>query len=970
MGASTSSPRPFILWQRTRVNRIQAWLSVIASFLCRSSTHSASGSLEDSTTDMTDHSHREVVVIDDGELIPTRATGTNVILSQDFILEPDAFSVYQYLYDSLVTYVKHILTTYYIGERSGHPGSYLIQPLSNRLKPVNPATRPHKPLDASMNSLAFELRPAGQISSAQQLERSTWNSPSGFMMITDPLPPPIQPCAARDPRPPQSSNPALASTVRNLSENSEPATRLTDRHPTIGSANQGHRDCGPISETPWLGEQCAEVINLEEDSNDRSNLTFTFDSVAKSATPSIQSRVASDARESMGDDKFNSWLAQQASNERRRPLIRSLTPLSLPKFSVQSLSHNGMQLHPKVTIELKGGDFMLIHQVLEDPATKQVFLKGPLFRRVKYMNGTIPKKTNEVCQIVELDESDSRSAKEQAFAETSVTEVKKWRGLMLTNQGFPALSYREDPCVGDSQSDIEERRVLVCRWRYICVYANATAQDKNMPKEKCLIRLREEECKKSYGCSDKNLREHWRGETVAGGSSFGMCSTETEQLSRERTSAQDAVEKIRQQARLSRTHGSSVVRPARRGSSVTTPILVDKLPHNSVPPHLKPSASASVRRPSAISVPMINRTTCSTAPVDLTVNGDLIIGLHFGLFTQQKRQMDRLLRSREKPRQAEPRSDSLDIIDIDASIKTTSKRGVAERRVEARTTTHFSQLRNPKRDHNAAFPNTILWRPILTEQNIQSISPDSAPSASKIPRHQRQSSPTDSELTVGKEISPSVIIRQEGTNVVQSKAKGQRMASVVSSKIPGIYTVARPETVSERTTKALQRYTFGDSFCGCGGVSRGARMAGLRLKWAFDHERAMCDSYLASFPDVTVDCCSAFDYTTSNRPGTKVDILHLSPPCQFFSPAHTIVGQNDESNTASSFVIFELLKRVRPRIVTLENTMGLQHRHPLYLNAVIQQFTTLGFSIRWQVIDLRDFGVPQSRRRLIMIAAG
>ena len=79
-----------------------------------------------------------------------------------------------------------------------------------------------------------------------------------------------------------------------------------------------------------------------------------------------------------------------------------------------------------------------------------------------------------------------------------------------------------------------------------------------------------------------------------------------------------------------------------------------------------------------------------------------------------------------------------------------------------------------------------------------------------------------------------------------------------------------------------------------------------------------------------------------------VDILHLSPPCQFFSPAHTVAGKDDEMNTAASFVIWELLRRIKPRIVTLENTFGLENNHPEYLRRVVNQFTSSSYSVRWK----------------------
>lgn len=120
-----------------------------------------------------------------------------------------------------------------------------------------------------------------------------------------------------------------------------------------------------------------------------------------------------------------------------------------------------------------------------------------------------------------------------------------------------------------------------------------------------------------------------------------------------------------------------------------------------------------------------------------------------------------------------------------------------------------------------------------------------------------------------------------------------------------------------------RRYTFGDGFCGAGGASRGAHGAGLRVDWGFDHDPNAIASYHANFPHARCDGIEANHFATAIREEYKVDILHLSPPCQTFSPAHTRPGPNDEGNEATFLATEELLKKTRPRIVTLEETFGL-----------------------------------------------
>lgn len=186
----------------------------------------------------------------------------------------------------------------------------------------------------------------------------------------------------------------------------------------------------------------------------------------------------------------------------------------------------------------------------------------------------------------------------------------------------------------------------------------------------------------------------------------------------------------------------------------------------------------------------------------------------------------------------------------------------------------------------------------------------------------------------------------------------------------GFHTPNRSTDIPENRERR-RRYTFGDGFCGGGGASRGAYGAGLRVEWGFDHDPHAIAAYHANFPHARCDGIAASDFATAINEEYKVDILHLSPPCQTFSPAHTRPGPNDEGNEATFLATEELLKKTRPRIVTLEETFGLTRTlvNVEWFNTMIQMFSKLGFSVRWKVFNLLDFGLPQPRRRLILFAS-
>ncbi|KAI7787431.1 hypothetical protein LA080_015652 [Diaporthe eres] len=172
-----------------------------------------------------------------------------------------------------------------------------------------------------------------------------------------------------------------------------------------------------------------------------------------------------------------------------------------------------------------------------------------------------------------------------------------------------------------------------------------------------------------------------------------------------------------------------------------------------------------------------------------------------------------------------------------------------------------------------------------------------------------------------------------------------------------------------------QKYAAADFFCGAGGFSMGAAMAGLKVLVACDWWARCCETYRQNFPGVELHQEDVYKFiedmsTDLTREHLNVDILHFSPPCQTWSPAHTCEGKKDEENRAALFACEKILKIFKPRIFTVEQTFGLaQDRWIPNFNALIQGFTSHGYSVKWKVLHLVEYGLPQTRKRLVMIGA-
>ena len=188
-------------------------------------------------------------------------------------------------------------------------------------------------------------------------------------------------------------------------------------------------------------------------------------------------------------------------------------------------------------------------------------------------------------------------------------------------------------------------------------------------------------------------------------------------------------------------------------------------------------------------------------------------------------------------------------------------------------------------------------------------------------------------------------------------------------------------TATVSSFNKTQRYSFGDAFCGVGGTSAGARSAGLRVQWAFDSDAATCQTFSENFPHANV-LNAKVDHFLALKGLGKVDVLHLSPPCQTWSLAHTVPGQNDDANSASLLSVKELLLMARPRIATMEQVTGLMRKEDNkyififfevnlrnFFNAMLRDFLEVGYSIHYRVLRAEEYGVPQVRQRLILLAS-
>ncbi|MBW4458171.1 MAG: DNA cytosine methyltransferase [Nostoc indistinguendum CM1-VF10] len=102
----------------------------------------------------------------------------------------------------------------------------------------------------------------------------------------------------------------------------------------------------------------------------------------------------------------------------------------------------------------------------------------------------------------------------------------------------------------------------------------------------------------------------------------------------------------------------------------------------------------------------------------------------------------------------------------------------------------------------------------------------------------------------------------------------------------------------------------------------------------------------------------------------RLDYLHASPVCANFSQAHTAkagVALETADDLTAAIAIAEAIRQLQPRVFTLENVPRYQNSQSfsIILSALEQE----GYSVNYSVVNMADFGLPQARRRLVLIAS-
>jgi len=169
-------------------------------------------------------------------------------------------------------------------------------------------------------------------------------------------------------------------------------------------------------------------------------------------------------------------------------------------------------------------------------------------------------------------------------------------------------------------------------------------------------------------------------------------------------------------------------------------------------------------------------------------------------------------------------------------------------------------------------------------------------------------------------------------------------------------------------------------FCGAGGLDWGFHNHGFEISLAIDISAAAIRTHQRNFPEtpsfaenlIDLGPEGVFELVQKNIPtGSRIAVIG-GPPCQGFSRANTASYQNDPRNSLPKLyvdIVRKLQSSYDVEFVVFENVLGMRDKkHNTTYRTLVDNLADLNFDITEKELCALDFGVPQTRKRIILSA--
>ncbi|WP_457299102.1 DNA cytosine methyltransferase [Phyllobacterium sp. P5_D12] len=152
---------------------------------------------------------------------------------------------------------------------------------------------------------------------------------------------------------------------------------------------------------------------------------------------------------------------------------------------------------------------------------------------------------------------------------------------------------------------------------------------------------------------------------------------------------------------------------------------------------------------------------------------------------------------------------------------------------------------------------------------------------------------------------------------------------------------------------------------GAGGQASGLEMAGFGHEGVVEIDRDCCLTLQLNRPEWTVHEDDLNQFSATSYKG--IDLLAGGLPCPPFSIAGKQLGEKDERNLFPSAI--RVVDETRPKAIMIENVRGfLGAVFEDYRGFIRSELKKLGYEAHWRLLNASDYGVPQLRPRVVIVA--
>jgi len=163
-----------------------------------------------------------------------------------------------------------------------------------------------------------------------------------------------------------------------------------------------------------------------------------------------------------------------------------------------------------------------------------------------------------------------------------------------------------------------------------------------------------------------------------------------------------------------------------------------------------------------------------------------------------------------------------------------------------------------------------------------------------------------------------------------------------------------------------------DIFSGCGGMTTGASLAGIRVKYAVELDHSSALTYSTNHASVSMQNIDIRKFKTEflKLPKGQSTVLFGGPPCQGFSKSNQKTRNKQNENNWLFMQFLRLSNQIKPDWIVFENVGGFSESlEGFFFEETLSSFKKMGYTTSPFLLDASNYGVPQNRKRVFIVCS-